>query len=351
MRLSFLLISSILLFVSCNSFQQASLQPPIQSIRKEILFKDSISIRALEVSAEKIWFAGSSSTIGVVDMKSKVAQTLQLKTELPVEFRSLARNNQHLFALSIGNPAQLYRFSPQLENNIQVYKETHEKVFYDALSFIDSLHGIAIGDPTDESLAILLTQDGGATWKRIPENNAPKLVSGEAAFAASNTNIVVQGQTIWVITGGKKSRLWKSIDFGQHWNVTELPIIQGEAMTGAFTAAFYDENIGVVAGGDYANPMKSEGNIILTRNAGRDWERRVGQNSPTYISCIQFVPSSKGRELITVGAGGMFYSNDQGQHWQLLDSDSKLYTIRFIDSETLIAAGKNKIVAYKLLRK
>ena len=62
------------------------------------------------------------------------------------------------------------------------------------------------------------------------------------------------------------------------------------------------------------------------------------------------ISSSKGRELITVGAGGMFYSNDQGQHWQLLDSDSKLYTIRFIDSETLIAAGKNKIVAYKLLR-
>ena len=160
----------------------------------------------------------------------------------------------------------------------------------------------------------------------------------------------MQGQSIWVITGGKKSRLWQSTDLGYHWKAIEIPIVQGGEMTGAFTAAFYDAEIGVIAGGDYSNPLNSDGNCVLTRNGGKQWERIECNQGPSYISCIQFVPKSKGMEWITVVSRGVFYTYNQGKNWIQLDSDYQLYTLRFMDSNSFIAAGKNKIVHYKLIR-
>ena len=63
---------------------------------------------------------------------------------------------------------------------------------------------------------------------KVPCEQIPKVEDGEAAFAASNTNIKVLGNTVWIVTGGGvKSRVFKSIDLGITWNVYETPIIQG----------------------------------------------------------------------------------------------------------------------------
>ena len=63
--------------------------------------------------------------------------------------------------------------------------------------------------------------------KKVSCQQIPKVVEGEAAFAASNTNIKVLGNTVWIVSGGVKSRIFKSIDLGVTWNVYETPIIQG----------------------------------------------------------------------------------------------------------------------------
>ena len=77
-----------------------------------------------------------------------------------------------LYALSISNPALLYQYN--FSDSFIVYKENHPNVFYDSMKFFDEINGIAIGDPTDGNcLSILLTNDGGDSWKKsfLPTNS------------------------------------------------------------------------------------------------------------------------------------------------------------------------------------
>ena len=118
-------------------------------------------------------------------------------------------------------------------------------------------------------------------------------------------------------------------------------------MTGIFTADFYNEKIGFIAGGDYKNPNNNFQNKALSKDGGKTW-KLVGENTGFgYASCVQFIPGSKGKQLVTVGANGLFYSKDYGETWKQFSTDSSLYTLRFLNNTTAIAAGKDKIVKIK----
>jgi hypothetical protein len=59
---------------------------------------------------------------------------------------------------------------------------------------------------------------------------------------------------------------------------------------------------------------------------------------------------SDGKSLVSVGVSGLYYSYDSGNSWKQLATDSSLFTIRFIDNQTAIAAGKNKMIRIKFLK-
>ena len=146
------------------------------------------------------------------------------------------------------------------------------------------------------------------------------------AFAASNTNIIIKGNNTWLVSGGKKTRVFYSSDKGITWKVYETPIVQGEAMTGIFTADFYNDKIGFVAGGNYEKPNQNFQNKALTIDGGKTW-KLVGENAGFgYASCVQFVPNSNGKELVAVGANGLFYSHDSGNSWTQFSKDATFYT-------------------------
>ena len=213
---------------------------------------NNTSIRALEIVNDSVlWFAGSNGKFGRIKNNTVEMDSTQVANSKKLHFRSIAFNGNHLFFLSIENPAILLKLNPfggKIKQPATVYKEIHEKVFYDAMKFFDKDNGIAIGDPTDGCLSIILTQDGGNTWNKIPCENLPKIQEGEAFFAASNTNIAIVRNTAWIVTGGKRSRVFKSTDKGKTWKVFDTPIIQGKTMTGIFTTAFYDKNNGISYG-------------------------------------------------------------------------------------------------------
>jgi len=211
-----LLIVIVSIITSCNKeyIPRESLTISIEEFKM-----DSTSIRAIEIMNDSsVVYAGSIGDIGIISSsgKLKVLQKILTDTIVP-HFRALAYTKKGLFALNIGNPALLYNYQ---NNTIDiVYKETHEKVFYDCIKFFDELNGIAIGDPTDNCLSVLITRDGGNNWKKIPCERLPKIEDGEAAFAASNTNIAIVGDNAWVVTGGLKSRVFHTSDMGLTWNV------------------------------------------------------------------------------------------------------------------------------------
>ena len=201
---------------------------------------------------------------------------------------------------------------------------------------------MAIGDPTDECLSILITRDGGYSWKKLDCSVLPKTMEGEAAFAASNTNIAMVGEYAWIATGGVKSRIFFTPDKGENWEVFDTPIIQGKATNGIYSIDFYDENRGVAMGGDYTDPDNNERNKIITNDGGRTWKLLAEGTGPGYKSCVQFIPGSNAQKMVAVGFTGISVSNDGGNRWKHL-SDEGFYTLRFLNDSIAYAAGKGRL--------
>jgi len=255
------LFAGVFLFVFFTSCTKEYQPREIDSVSIKEFKIDSNSIRSIvAVDSLTMYYAGSKGDIGFTNNGGKSWETKQFKFQDSIypNFRSIALNDKTnvVYALSISNPALLYQYN--FSDSFIVYKENHPNVFYDSMNFFDEINGIAIGDPTDGNcLSILLTNDGGNSWKKVSCQQIPKVVEGEAAFAASNTNIKILGNTVWIVSGGVKSRIFKSIDLGLTWNVYETPIIQGTNTQGIYSVDFADENNGIVIGGDYSQPNEN----------------------------------------------------------------------------------------------
>ena len=307
---------------------------------------DSTSIRSLvAIDSLTMYYAGSKGYVGYTNNGGETWHTQQFKYQDSIfpNFRSMAYNvNTNLvYALSIANPALLYQYN--FSDSFIVYEENHPKVFYDSMKFFDEKNGIAMGDPTDRNcLSIILTNDGGNTWNKIPCKQIPKVEEGEAAFAASNTNIKVLGNTVWIVTGGTKSRVFKSIDLGITWKVYETPIIQGSSSQGIYSIDFFDKKNGIVIGGDYSKPEENFKNKAITTDGGETWTLVADGENPNYKSCVQYVPNTKGKEIFAVGKTGVSYSNNGGLNWNEVNNDS-YYTIQFVDKNTAWLTGNTKI--------
>jgi photosystem II stability/assembly factor-like uncharacterized protein len=199
-----------------------------------------------------------------------------------------------------------------------------------------------MGDPTDNCLSILITRDGGNTWGKINCEDLPKIEEGEAAFAASNTNIALVGENAWIVTGGLKARVFHTADMGLTWKVYETPIIQGKPTTGIYSVAFYNEYEGIICGGDYTNKFGNSANKAITKDGGRTWKVVAENKEPQYVSCVQYVPETDGKEIFAVSTNGIFYSNTSGENWKKV-SDEGFYTIRIVDKNTAWLSGEEVV--------
>ena len=346
MKSLFSVLILLVLLSSCNKNYQPR---NINTISIEEIARDSVSIRAIVSLSEKsMYYADSKGNIvstksgGQKWGKSSYVNINTNDTIIP-NFRSITTNGKDFFALSIGNPALLYKINKKKQTSNIVYKEEHEKVFYDSMKFFDKLNGIAMGDPTEGNcLSILITKDGGNTWSKLPCNQLPEVAEGEAAFAASNTNIKVLGSTVWIVSGGKKSRVFKSTNFGNTWEVFETPIIQGNGPQGIYSIDFADENNGIVIGGDYSKPKENSKNKAITADGGKTWTIVADGQDPNYKSCVQYVPDTNGKEVFAVGKTGISFSNDGGFTWKEVSKEG-YYTIKFVNRNFAWLSGNEKI--------
>ncbi len=310
------------------------------------------SIRAIEpAGGSTLFFAGSGGKFGRIAKGTLELDSIEHEGRKP-GFRSLAVNGRDVFVLSIENPALLFKLpeTPGSTDPVLVYREDHDSVFYDSMLFINSREGIAMGDPIGPCLSILLTRDGGNSWAKIPCEELPEVAEGEAGFAASDTNIAVQGDTIWIATGGKKARVWRSTDRGSSWEAFETPIVQGQGMTGIFSMDFADADNGIIMGGNWED---KEGNLLtkaVTRDGGKSWHLVAQGEIPGYISCVQYVPGTGGREILAVSTQGVFHSPDRGQNWTRV-SEEGFYSLRFDEEGGLWMSRNNEIVRARLLRR
>ncbi|MFD1095691.1 WD40/YVTN/BNR-like repeat-containing protein [Salegentibacter chungangensis] len=339
---------AILLVFACKSDNKegkAQVQKPgyFSSVEVEpILEADTLSIRAIEVIGNNLAFAGNKGVYGLYNRQANTWKTnVQKYDTLVPEFRAVASTPNDFFMLSVASPALLYKTGENGKMEL-VYEEDDEKAFYDSMAFWNDSEGIAMGDPTQNCLSVIITRDAGKTWKKLSCDVLPEAEEGEAAFAASNSNIAVKGDNTWILSGGKRSRVFYSPDKGKTWEVFETPLVQGEATTGGYSIAFYDENNGFIIGGDYTKPKENRANKAVTKDGGKTWQLVGKDKDPGYKSSVRYVPGSNAAELVASGFSGISYSKDSGSTWNKL-SEEGFYTLRFIDDSTAYAAGKGRI--------
>ena len=327
----------VVLFVSCSEKHN---NEAFSSVEIKTIYEDSVSIRAIEIMGDNLGYAGSNGVFGSVELATgEIMESIEKYHTIIPEFRAIAHTTKDFFMLSVANPALLYKTGDNGRMEL-VYMEEDENVFYDAMIFWNDNEGIAVGDSMNGCLSIIITRDGGVSWKKISCSELPEALEGEGAFAASNTNIAnINGKT-WIATN--KSRVYFTGDKGKTWEIQNTPVSSNVETQGIFSIDFYDENIGFAIGGDFTKPEVNTANKAVTVDGGNTWQLIADGQNPQYKSCVQFVPGSNGNGLVAVGFTGVSYSNDRGETWKQLSEES-FYTIRFQNEKIAYAAGKNRI--------
>ena len=335
-------VVAIFFLLSISNLFSQSKQVSTKQTKGKNIFQIDCSIRALEVENDSTcWFAGTKNKFGYTNDYGKTWKENVIKYDtFNLEFRSISVTTNSVFILSVGSPALLFKIDKKTLNYKLVYKETNEKAFYDSMQFWDDENGIAVGDPTANCMSIVLTKDGGNSWKKIACENLPLAVEGEAAFAASNTNISLVDQKAFIATGGKEANILVGTDHGKSWKKYKTPIIQGEKMTGIFSVNNLSVDTAIIAGGDWSAKQKIENTMAITKDGGNSWQ--LIENNPGYISCVQFIPKTK--SLVANSTTGIYYSEDLAESWVKI-SDEGYYTFRVSENgKYLYFSRKNKLM-------
>lgn len=336
----------LILFLALVLFSQCHTTSKSTAAMKEPIFFSftGTSIRAIKAIDEKeVHFAGSDGSYGFTTDQGKSWNIDSIKIDgKGVHFRGIEITDRGTFLMGISSPAYLIHIPKGSKEWQIIYQEDHEKAFYDAIQIKDKL-GVMMGDPTDECLSIVLSHDGGKTWKKVACDQLPKIEEGVAAFAASNSNISIQGDNIWLVTGGKKALVYHSPDAGKTWSVHPTPIAQGEQMTGIFACDFKDDQKGVIVGGNWDQKSQNTASIALTKDGGKTWYIPKSGQQVGYSSDVQFLPYQK-NSLISASSEHLMISRDMGKTWHKIN-ELKPYAVQMISNDQGWAAG-NEFIAF-----
>ena len=319
------------------------------TIEIDQIMTDSISIRALDYLHTDYWYSGSDGQYGRINAATGEVKKFQLtsKEARKMEYRSIAVTEQYTYLLSAGNPALIYKITHATNEVKLVYTELGDQVFYDSMKFWNDQEGIAFGDPIEDCLSIIKTIDGGQTWTKSKCTRLPKFIIGEAAFAASNSNISIYTDNVWLVTGGAAARVLHSKDRGSTWESYDTPIIAGGEMTGIYAIDFIDDQRGILIGGDWNNKEDNAANKAITDDGGKTWKLMDAGSGPGYCGDIVFIPETEGKEILAVGPQGIWWSGTQGNSWKKL-SDKGFYTVKMINNKEGFLAGRSKVSKFIL---
>lgn len=307
-----------------------------------------LSIRALEVINDKtVWFAANRGVWGYTEDAGKTWHIDSLKVDsIYPQFRSIAvLNDSTVLLLGIASPAYLLKTTNKGKTWKVVYKNTHAKAFFDSMVFSDKKEGYAIGDPINGRITLIKTNDAGENWKPVDGDKIPPMMEGEACFATSNSNLDVHKNMLWFVSGGKRSRLFYSTNSGTSFLSYDTPLPQGETMTGIFSFNFFNENLGVVTGGNYDKTDSSIVSLAITNNGGKTW-KTIKSSKPFFGSSVRF---KNANQIFITGHDGTFTYNLKTQKTTEIKSGEeilKFYTLRFSPSgKSMWMAGANGRIA------
>ena len=324
-----------------------------QKVEIQTLLKDKISIRAIQIYNGKVWYAGTDSKFGYVSLKDSTKKMQKILSDKKLQFRTLAQDSKNFHLIDIDSiPHHFIINKKSLKiNSTIVPSHKNSPYFFDAFMFDKGNRGLAICDPSKTNTANFLMFIDKPLYPNLQDEKStiPKYFPGEAHFAASNSNIAMKGNWVWIASGGTKARIFKfNWNKPVDWKVFDTPFIQGTSSQGIYSIDFYDNKFGIAVGGDYTKQSENINNIATTNDGGETWQIQASGKNSGYKTCVKIRPKSKGKDIIAVGDQNIDFSTDYGKTWTKISDEKGLYVCEWIDKNTLVFAGKDRIVKMTL---
>jgi photosystem II stability/assembly factor-like uncharacterized protein len=299
---------AIIFLLSLNALAQWQVQ---ESHTKE-------SLRGVSaVNENVVWASGTHGTYLLTIDGGKTWAAHQVAGAEELDFRGVKAFGAEAFLLAAGpgDKSRIYHTTDFGKHWELQFTNSEPKGFLDCIAFSDAKQGMVVGDPVNSRFQILLTQDGGKSWRYADPKGMPAAIEGEGAFAASNSCITVDGpNNIWFVTGGSAARVFHSSDGGENWSVADTPIVHGAAPKGIFSVAFEDVRNGVIAGGDYSHPDQGGNNLAVTEDGGKTW-RPAAIQPQKFFSAVAYVRGGSSDSVVVVGSSVSALSRDGFHTW------------------------------------
>ncbi len=291
------------------------------------------SLRGVYALSETLCFASGSNGTCLRTTDGKTWQRLPVPNADEIDFRDVhAFDADNILLMTAGTPARIYRTSDGGAHWTIVHEDHREGAFFDAMDFWDDRRGVLFGDPIDGVFTILLTDNGGRTWRHADPAHIPPALEGEAGFAASGTCVAVGigGNAIIGLggeTGRETARALYSKDFGRSWNAAASKLRTSES-AGIFSVAFFDGPNAVAVGGDYLAPdtlprgyPAKPASVCFSDDAGKTWHSVHGRDAPLYRSSVAASWLDGERLLLAAGYQTCYLSSHlaTGFLWKWMD--------------------------------
>jgi len=336
----------LLLLVSVNPLEARWWKVQTSGIDSNLRAVSAVYVADASAKGAPVPVVWASESNGVI-LKSVDAgetwQRLHVSDGDALDFRGIvAFDARTAYVLSIGegDKSRIYKTTDGGQTwNLQ-FTGNRKEIFLDSVACTSEKECVALGDPIDGKFLLLKTTDG-EHWNPLPTDKMPAALPGEAAFAASNSCIVLSdtGQ-IFFGTGGTAARVFQSSDGGLTWTVARTPLVQGNPSSGIFALHVDKQGQVLVLGGDYKEPADSNRVAATSLDIGKTWQLAVRQPGG-FRSALTHIEDGC---WVAVGPTGEDVTEDYGAHWKHTDS-LNLNAVVMLDTQNGWAVGARGTVA------
>ena len=225
-------------------------------------------------SARVAWASGAGGTVLLTTDGGRSWRLRPVPGAEALDFRDVdAFDERVAYVLSIG-PGEASRIFKTRDGGAswdEQFRNRDPKAFLDAMAFWDERHGVAVSDSVEGRFVILLTQDAGRHWTRVPAEALPEALRerGGVRGERDQRGGARPGPRL-VRDHGR--RVLRTRDRGRTWSVATTPLPAGPS-AGIFSIAFRDARHGVVVGGDYKKEAEAVDNAAFSDDGGVTWKQ------------------------------------------------------------------------------
>lgn len=204
------------------------------------------------------------------------------------------------------------------------------------IHFFNALDGIVYGGQTNGYLKILITNDGGQHWQRVPQANLPVTNPTEEIFIYSGTSVC---NTFWGVS--TDARVWKTVDKGLHWTAYNTPATQQDAFEDVSNIKMRDALHGLLGFHDA---------LYRTNDGGVSWTAILPVGT-WFTNGLDYVPGAAATWVSTGGdvnssygalhGLGSSYSIDDGNTWITIDTAVDHLAVEMVSSNKGFCGGFN----------